>query len=147
MKRILTVVLMTVLLCGLCAGIFSSAADKITDPAQVYTVQKAPYEDEGIKLWFEHSFKKVMTSDTTPSGMDSYTVYMGKNEIENAQFVLYSDETKARHRATISAFTDENGNTVDAELYYQMYINLFDLNTLAYPGAIKYKAISSSILT
>ncbi|MBQ7835833.1 MAG: DUF4091 domain-containing protein, partial [Clostridia bacterium] len=135
MKRFLTITLMAVLLCGLCAGILSSAADELTDPSQVYERQIAPYEDESIQMWFEHSFKKVMTSDTTHSGMDTYTVYMGKNEIENAQFVLYSDETKTRHRATVSDFTDANGNTVDAELYYQMYINLFDLNTLAYPGA------------
>ncbi|MBR4072051.1 MAG: DUF4091 domain-containing protein, partial [Clostridia bacterium] len=100
-----------------------------------YEPQIAPYEDSSIKMWFEHSFKKIMTSDTTPSDMDTYTVYMGKNEIENAQFVLYSDETHEKMRASIGKFKDANGNTVDAELFYQMYINIFDLNSLAYPGA------------
>ena len=67
--------------------------------------------------------------------MDTYSVYMGKNEIENAQFVLYSDETKEKMRVSIADFKDENGNTVDAELYYQMYVTLENLNTLNYPGA------------
>ena len=135
MKRFALTALIIVLMAGLCSGIFSSAAEEPVDPAQIYEPQIAPYEDESIKLWFEHSFKKIMTSDTTPSDMDTYSVYMGKNEIENAQFVLYSDETHEKMRASVTKFTDGNGNTVDAEIYYQMYINIFDLNSLAYPGA------------
>jgi len=120
---------------SLCAGIFSSASDTPTDPSQIYEPQIAPNEDPTIKMWFEHSFKKVMTSDTTPSGMDTYSVYMGKNEIENAQVVLYSDETKEKMRASVGKFTNENGDTVDASLYYQMYVTLTDLDTLGYYGA------------
>ena len=135
MKRFLSVTAILLLLCGMCAVIFSGAADVATDPSQVYEPQTAPYEDSSLKLWFEHSFKKVMTSDITPSDMNTYSVYMGKNEIENAQFVLYSDETKTKLRATVSDFTDAEGNIIDAEIYYQMYVTLSDLNTLAYPGA------------
>ena len=101
----------------------------------MYVPQVAEYEDPTLNLWFEHSFKKIMTSDVTPSGMDTYSVYMGKNEIENAQFVLYSEETKERMRATVTDFKDEAGNVIDAELYYQMYVTLTDLNTLAISGA------------
>ncbi len=135
MKRYLMIAAIMVLMIGLCAGVFSTAAEASSDPADVYVPQKAEYEDESIKMWFEHSFKKVMTCDTTPSDMDTYSVYMAKNEIENAQFVLYSDETKEKMRATVTDFKDENGNTVEAEIYYQMYITLENLNTLAYPGA------------
>ena len=135
MKRTLLVLVISVLLCCMCAGIFSNAAETATDPADVYVPQVAPNEDSDIKMWFEHSFKKVMTSDTTPSGMDTYSVYMGKNEVENAQFVLYSDVTKSRLRATVSNFTDANGNTISAEVYYQMYITLNHLDTLGYQGA------------
>ncbi len=135
MKRFILIATIVVLMVGLCAGVFSTAADTPTDPADVYVPQVAEYEDPTLNLWFEHSFKKVMTSDVTPSGMDTYSVYMGKNEIENAQFVLYSEETKEKMRATVTDFKDEAGNVIDAELYYQMYITLTDLNTLAIAGA------------
>jgi len=135
MKRLAVISAALLLMIGLCAGVFSVSANEASDPSEIYQPQTATYEDASIKMWFEHSFKKVMTSDTTPSDMDTYTVYMGKNEIENAQFILYSDETKEKMRASVTKFTDEHGNTVDAEIYYQMYINIFDLNSLAYPGA------------
>ncbi len=135
MKRTLLVLAITVLMVSMCAGVFSGAADAPEDPADIYVPQIAPNEDPTINMWFEHSFKKVMTSDTTPSGMDTYSVYMGKNEIENAQLVLCSEETKENMRVIVGKFKDENGNTIDSELYYQMYVTLTDLDTLGYYGA------------
>ena len=135
MKRFLTVIVSVIMLTLLCATVFSGAAEEIVDPSQVYEVQRAPYEDENLSLWFEHSFKKVMTSDITPSDMNTYSVYMGKNEIENAQFVLYSEETMTKLRATVTSFTDSEGNTLDAEIYYQMYVTLDNVGTTAYLGA------------
>ncbi|MBO5195603.1 MAG: DUF4091 domain-containing protein [Clostridia bacterium] len=135
MKRALLVTTMVVLLMSLCAGVFSNAAETSNDPADIYVPQTAAYEDPTLDLWFEHSFKKVMTSDTTHSGMDTYSVYMAKNEIENAQFVLYSDETKEKMRASVTDFMDEFGNVVDAELYYQMYVTLENIGVTDYIGA------------
>ena len=134
MKRFTLIATIALLMVGLCAGVFSTAAEA-TDPADVYVPQIAEHEDPSIDLWFEHSFKKVMTSDTTPSDMETYSVYMGKNEIENAQFVLYSDETKEKMRVSIADFKDENGNTVDAEIYYQMYVTLSNIGVTDYVGA------------
>ncbi|MBE6587282.1 MAG: DUF4091 domain-containing protein, partial [Ruminococcaceae bacterium] len=116
------------LLMAVCVGVFS-ADTGITDPADTYVKQTAPYEDSSIDLWFEHSFKKVFTSDTTPSGMDTYSVYMAKNEVENAQFVLYSDTTKSGMSATVTSFTNESGDSISAELYYEMYVTTSDLKT------------------
>ena len=112
MKRFALISLIVVLMTCLCAGVFSSAAEMPADPSEIYEPQIAPYEDPSIKMWFEHSFKKVMTSDTTPSDMDTYTVYMGKNEIENAQFILYSDETHEKMRASIGKFKNEKLFTI-----------------------------------
>ena len=95
-----------------------------SDPADSYVVQKAPYEDSSVKLWFEHSFKKVLTKDKTASGMNTYSAYMAKNEVENIQFVLYSDSTKSNMGATVTNFTDSKGNTIPAELYYEMYVTV-----------------------
>ncbi|MBR6650645.1 MAG: DUF4091 domain-containing protein [Clostridia bacterium] len=135
MKRKVFLVAVTLIIVSLCLGVFGSSAEDISDPSLIYEPQIAPYEDESIKMWFEHSFKKVMTSDTTPSGMNTYSVYMGKNEIENAQVVLCADKTMEKMRVSISKFTDSKGNSIDASMYYQLYMTLSDINTLDYYGA------------
>ncbi len=134
MKRFSVIFAAIILMMVMCTSVFSNAGD-VSDPSDIYVPQVAEYEDSSIKMWFEHSFKKVMTSDTTPSEMDTYSVYMGKNEIENAQVVLCSDETKEKMRVSVTDFKDEYGNTIDAEMYYQLYVTLSDVNTLDYYGA------------
>ncbi|MBQ8475116.1 MAG: DUF4091 domain-containing protein [Clostridia bacterium] len=141
MKRLLSIIVIAVTMTALCLGIFSNAVEIADDPSLVYTPQKAEYEDESLSLWFEHSFKKVMTSDTTHSGMDTYSVYMAKNEKENAQFILYSDETKSGLSASVTSFTDGKGNTIDATLNYQAYITLSNVNTLGHIGATEENSI------
>ena len=54
---------------------------------------------------------------------------MAKNEIENAQFVLYSDTDKTGMRATVTPFTNEAGDEISATLYYQMYLTVENLDT------------------
>ena len=125
-KRIFLAAAALVVLCVVCiSGI--SANDTSADPADSYVKEIAEYEDSTLSLWFEHSFKKVFTSDTTPSGMDTYSVYMAKNEIENAQFVLYSDTDKTGMKASVSDFTaaDGSGASMSAEIYYEMYKQKF----------------------
>ncbi len=125
-KKILFCLFATVLLFAVAMGAFTASA-ATDDPADSYVKQTAPNEDPSISMWFEHSFKKVLTEDKTPSGMDTYSVYMAKNEIENAQFVLYSDTTKANMSAFVSNFTDKDGNEIPAEIYYQMYVTVEDV--------------------
>ena len=119
-------IITVVILSALCLGAFTSFAQS-DDPADSYVKQTAEYEDSSISMWFEHSTKKVFTSDITPSDMDTYSVYMAKNEIENAQFVLYSATDKTGMRAEVTSFTDKDGNTLPAEIYYQMYITTDNL--------------------
>ena len=88
-KTLLITAVAVMLLTAICVGVFSSNAVS-ADPADSYVKQNAPNEDSSISMWFEHSFKKVLTSDKTHSGMDTYSAYMAKNEVENIQFVLYS---------------------------------------------------------
>ncbi|MBQ3528366.1 MAG: DUF4091 domain-containing protein [Clostridia bacterium] len=126
LKSLFVVFTLAVLCAALIFGVFTAGAVS-DDPADSYVKQNAEYEDAGIDLWFEHSFKKVFTSDTTPSGMETYSVYMAKNEVENAQFVLYSDTTKAGLTASVTAFENEAGDTIPAELYYEMYVTTTDL--------------------
>ena len=122
-KTVRSVMLVAALVLVFCIGAFSASAVS-DDPADSYVKQTAANEDEGISLWFEHSFKKVLTEDKTPSGMDTYSVYMAKNEIENAQFVLHSDTTRAGMSATVTSFTNASGDQFPAEIYYQMYVTV-----------------------
>ncbi|MBE6587499.1 MAG: DUF4091 domain-containing protein [Ruminococcaceae bacterium] len=128
LKNIAFVFIMAMILCALNVFAFTSSA-VIDDPADVYVPQRAEHEDESLDLWFEHSFTKVFTSDTTPSDMDTYSVYMARNEKENAQFVLYSDTDKTGMKATVTSFTNEAGDEIPTTLYYEMYLTVKNIDT------------------
>ena len=128
LKTILFSLLAAFLLSALIFGIAASDAT-VGDPSDSYEKELAEFDDPTIDLWFEHSFKKIYTSDTAPSDMDTYSVYMARNEKENAQFVLYSDTDKTGLTATVTDFTNMNGDTVSATLYYQMYLTVSNLDT------------------
>lgn len=137
MKKLLTsaaliVLMLTVSLCMFTAEGINSLPE---DPADSYVKKTAPNEDSDISLWFEPSFKKVLTSDTVSSGKDTYSVYMAKNEIENAQFVLYSDTDKTKISANVTNFTNANGDTIPARIYYEMYVTVDSVNPDSILGA------------
>ena len=127
LKNLFLAVITIALIGTLMIGVFTASAVS-DDPADTYVKQTAPKEDASIDLWFEHSFKKVMTGDTVSSGMDTYSVYMAKNEIENAQFVLYSDKTVSGLNATVTSFKNDNGDEISSEILYQMYVTATNLN-------------------
>ena len=135
MKKTLIAIACAAVTAIMCVGLFSGAGAASDDPADTYVKETAASEDSSIDLWFEHSFKKVLTEDKTPSGMNTYSVYMAKNEVENAQFVLYSDTDHTKMKAQVSDFTDANGNTVPAELYYEMYITTSSLDVTSVLGS------------
>ena len=58
--------------------------------------------------------------------MDTYTIYMAKNEIENGQFVLASRSGCSNLTVTVSAFTDDKGNQIETELLYGWYTKMYD---------------------
>ena len=129
LKKTTKSIILTLVSLLLLALISTGAAAAADDPAADYVPADAAFEDESLDLWFEHSFKKVFTSDITPSDMDTYSVYMARNEKENAQFVLYSETDKTGMRATVTPFTDKDGNEIPATLYYQMYLTVKNLDT------------------
>ena len=136
LRPVLTAAAAFIMLCALVIGTLASGAQNVSDdPADSYVKQTAANEDSSISLWFEHSFKKVFTSDKTPSGMNTYSVYMAKNEIESAQFVLYSDTDKTGMKAEVSSFTDNAGNSMSCEIYYEMYVTTDSLDTTSVQGS------------
>ncbi len=133
LKKALKITAACLLAVVLLAGVFSASAAS-DDPADSYVKQTAPCEDPGIDLWFDYSFRKNFTSDTTSTGMDTFSVYMAKNEIESAQFVLYSETDKTGMKAEVTDFTDGDGHTIPADIYYEMYVTTSDLNTQSVYG-------------
>ncbi len=127
LKALFLILISIATVAGLALGMTTLGAGD--DPCESYERQIAEAEDSDIALWFEHSFKKVYTSDTTPSGMDTYSVYMAKNEVENAQFVLYSDMTKDGLTATVTDFKNEKGDAIPSELFYEMYVTTDNVRT------------------
>lgn len=83
----------------------------------------AEFEDGSIHLWFDYASEKISDSVGADgdTGMESFTAYMAKNEIEDIQFVLASDSDKEGLSAEVSSFCDKDGNTLDAEIFIELY--------------------------
>ncbi len=131
MKKIISLLLTVLMLAGVAsASVMTSSATG--DPADSYVVQTAPNEDSDIQMWFNHANVKVFMEDTTPSGKDTYSIYMAKNEYQGAHVTLYSPSvTKSLITAEIGTFTamDGSGAEMTAELFYEAYIKCENLDT------------------
>ena len=96
-------------------------------------------DDPTLKLWFDHLTEKVTRYDTSgkDSGKDSYTIQMGKNEIEGCQFFLYSPTTK-KVTLKISDFENEKGEKLTTELGVEYYIEDGYVTYHGYPAQLVY---------
>ncbi len=132
MKKIISLILTAIMLVStVSASVFVSNGTS-GDPADSYVVQTAPNEDSDIQMWFNHANVKVYMEDTTPSGKDTYSIYMAKNEYQGAHVTLYSPSvTKSLITAEIGTFTAMDGSeaTMTAELFYEAYIKCENLDT------------------
>ncbi len=119
MKRIISMVIALIMVLSSVA--FFSVDATGADPSESYTHVDAEYEDSGISLWFDYASEKISPDDVDNTGMESFSVYMAKNEIENAQFVLTADGVRENLSASLSGFENENGDTLDAEIFIEYY--------------------------
>lgn len=133
-KRLLWIVCVLALTAVMITGVFTSSAVS-DDPADSYVKQTAANEDSTLSMWFDHSYRKTFTSDKTSTGKETYSIYMAKNEIESAQVVLYSATERTGMNISVTDFTDGKGNTVPAELYYEMYVTTSNLDTTSVLGS------------
>ncbi len=80
-----------------------------------------PEVKEPFALFFDHGFNKQVQTDTTSTKKTSYTMYAGKNEIENCQFILAAtDKDYENLTAEVTDFV--NGDSViPATMYMAMY--------------------------
>lgn len=125
MKRALSFVILAAMLFSLAAGTAGATANAGGSPADSYVPISAEHEDGEINLWFEYPTAKVKTTDTVSSGLDTFTVYMAKNDIQGAQFILYSESPKQGLTAEITDFSN-GGASIPAELFYEIYASAAD---------------------
>lgn len=109
------------------------------DPISNHESVIAPDDDATVKLWFDHLTQKISRYDTSgkDGGAASYTIQMGKNEIEGCQFFLYSPTTK-KVTIQISDFVNENGQSIPAELGVEYYVEDGYLTHFGYPAGFVY---------
>ena len=104
---------------------FSVTGTSYEDPTEDYEPIIAEHEDTSINIWFEHPYNKVQPTNITSNESDTYLINMAKNEIEGAQFILYSAQAKTGLTAEISDFEDESGNILVPEIFYEYYSQSF----------------------
>ena len=119
MKRIFTCLLALILLVS--AVLLPVPAAAADDPTASYVPLIAEHEDSAVSLWFDYNSRKVLQSDTASTGMNTFSAYLAKNEIENIQFVLTADEARTGLSAEVTPFENEDGASIAAELYIDWY--------------------------
>lgn len=109
------------------------------DPIESHEPVTAPDDDPSVKLWFDHLTEKLTRYDTSgkDSGKDSYTIQMGKNEIEGCQFFLYSPTVK-KITVKISDFENEKGEKLTTDLGVEYYVEDGYVTYHGYPAQYVY---------
>ena len=99
----------------------------------------APDDDPTVKLWFDHITEKVTRYDLSGmnAGLESYTIQMGKNEIEGCQFFLYAPTNKKLH-IKISDFANDKGETLTTNLGVEFYMEDGYVTHNGFPAAFVY---------
>lgn len=82
----------------------------------------APDEDESLNVWYAHSISKTDPEKPADTGMRSYTVYMAKAEVEDAQIVISSENAKSGLSVVCTPLSNGNGYEIDTEIYREYYI-------------------------
>ena len=109
------------------------------DPIPNKDTVTAPDDDPALKLWFDHITEKVTRYDLSgmETGLPSYTIQMGKNEIEGCQFFLYAPTNKKLH-IKISDFTNDKGETLTTNLGVEFYMEDGYVTHNGYPASFVY---------
>ena len=127
MRKVISLLLVLTMLAAAAAVSFTSVTATNPDPAETYVEQIAPNEDASLKMWFDHSTNKVHMEDHKDTGLDTYSIYLAKNEMQGAHIILYAPtETKSNLSVSYSQFTamDGSGATVETAFFYEFYVDV-----------------------
>ncbi|MBR6921930.1 MAG: hypothetical protein IKH51_07020 [Clostridia bacterium] len=77
--------------------------------------------DAYLEVWYNHAFNKSPTNikpnELRSAGTEDYTVYMAKNEYENAQLWLYAPAGIEGISVELSGINDRDGNSLQTDIY------------------------------
>ena len=106
---------------------------ELTKEEETKEIITAPDEDEGITACFAHAFVKTDPDAFSDTGMRSYTVYMCRNEYENAQLILSADGGREGVSVEAPVLKNKDGAELAANVTRQYYVKCLDRY---YPDAI-----------
>ena len=131
MKRLISIVL-AVILGASALTVLASSAD-VSD-VWVESANKkltAPAEDSTLELWFDHASKKLGQSERASTGLNTYTMTMAKNEIEDCQFFLASSAAHEKLTVEVSDFVGPD--VITPEVFWEHYVKMGAYGTMPDP--------------
>ena len=104
-----------------------TTAEQISDTETEYVTETEPTKinlketDAQLDVWYNHAFNKTATNKNPAgirsAGTEDYTVYMAKNEYENAQLWLYAPAGINGISVELSGINDGYGNSLQTDIY------------------------------
>ena len=107
----------------------------VTGPATAFDSYKgevAEHEDASLDIWFDHMYDRTANNNNVSTGKSSYQMMLAKNEREDCQLILASDNNTEGLKIYISDFKNANGDTLTTDLFWGYYFNI-DGEKLAEP--------------
>ena len=104
--------------------------DELEDAVRHFKVetkaQKAKYEDSKLDLFFEDSLAKNSQTSTVRTDDRTFVMKLARNEKESCQAILLSESGHDGLNATLTPFTNCDGETLDGQLLFENYIKIVD---------------------
>ena len=95
----------------------------------IYDAKTAENEDSTVTMYFDHIMNRISETTTEPNGYYSYTVRTAKNEIEDVQILLTSEEEKTGLTLRVGDIVNQNGDVLPAEVRYGYYYSFGIIGT------------------
>ena len=95
----------------------------------IYDAKTAENEDSTVTMYFDHIMNRISETSTEPNGYYSYTVRTAKNEIEDVQILLTSEEEKTGLTLRVGDIVNQNGDVLPAEVRYGYYYSFDVMDT------------------
>ena len=95
-----------------------------TSSADNYKSETAEYEDASLKIWFDHMYDRTAINNNVSTGKLSYQMMLAKNEREDCQLILASDNNVEGLKIYISDFTNAKGDTLVTDIFWGYYFNI-----------------------
>ena len=95
----------------------------------IYDAKTAENEDSTVTMYFDHIMNRISETSTEPNGYYSYTVRTAKNEIEDVQILLTSEEEKTGLTLRVGDIVNQNGDVLPMEVRYGYYYSFNVMDT------------------